>query len=380
MAKQAQQQGGGGGSGDNSLALLWVMALFFVTAFIVWYFEHTYIVAFVFYLNILQVKLISFFMTDMRLKEAMAFMTHMDPSSVTWDQLVEVTNAIGEYVRYPVIGLFFIFAIVLYRTDLIMRFRKSYDMQRLRSQEQHNWQAIMPVIKEDLVKADINQGPWAMALTPIEFARKYRLLRKAENLDKAFIGSEMTASIHKGDAKRVFTLQLGPYWDGFEHCSPQAAALAAIFISRINRDRESAKRILESIDQSYAQGKPNFSVAKATLNKYKNTPEVQEIVAKHAYMLTVMASLLEASRADGVVPTAEFLWLKPTDRRLWYMLNSVGRQTPFAEVGGAFAHWRAEKVTGRRLVTPMIDEAIKALEMAVKEVKLTVKELQELEP
>ena len=79
-------------------------------------------------------------------------------------------------------------------------------------------------------------------------------------------------------------------------------------------------------------------------------------------------------------PSAEFLWLKPIDRRLWYMLNCIGRQTPYPEVGGPFAHWRAEQVMGRPSLTPMIDEAIKALEGAIREVKLTPKELQELKP
>ena len=60
------------------------------------------------------------------------------------------------------------------------------------------------------------------------------------------------------------------------------------------------------------------------------------------------------------------------------MLNSIGRQTPFSEVGGAFAHWKAEKAMGRRSVVPMVDEAVKALEDAVKEVKLSTKELEEL--
>ena len=91
-----------------------------------------------------------------------------------------------------------------------------------------------------------------------------------------------------------------------------------------------------------------------------------------------MASLIEKARQDGVVPSSEFLWLKPIDRRLWYMMNCVGRQTPFSEISGAFAHWKAEKVMGRRSLTPMIDEAIKALELAIKEVKLSPKELQEL--
>ncbi|KTC86360.1 IcmP protein [Legionella brunensis] len=151
-------------------------------------------------------------------------------------------------------------------------------------------------------------------------------------------------------------------------------------MARMNRDRGAASGILESIDKSYSGGKIDFSAAKAVLRKYQGAENVQEILAKHAYLLTVMASLLEAAREDGVVPSSEFLWLKPIDRRLWYMLNCVGRQTPFAEVAGPFAHWRAEKVMGRRSLVPMIDEAIKALEIAVKEVKLTPKELQELEP
>lgn len=121
-------------------------------------------------------------------------------------------------------------------------------------------------------------------------------------------------------------------------------------------------------------------MATSVLRKYQDAENVQEILGKHAYLLTVMASLLKHSRDDGVVPSAEFLWLKPIDRRLWYMLNSVGRQTPFAEVGGPFAHWRAEDAMKRRSLVPMIDEAIKALEIAIKEIKLSPKELQGLEP
>lgn len=190
----------------------------------------------------------------------------------------------------------------------------------------------------------------------------------------------MTAGIRKGDAKRVFTLQLGPYWDGFEHCSPQAYALAAVFMARINRDRDAANAILSTLDKTYVSGKLDYSVARPTVEKYKNTEIIQEVVSKHAYTLSVMASLLEKARDDGVVPSSEFLWLRPIDRRLWYMLNCVGRQTPFSEVAGPFAHWKAEKEMGRRSLVPMIDEAIKALEIAIKEVKLNPRQMQELEP
>src|SRR5262249_20925061 len=146
------------------------------------------------------------------------------------------------------------------------------------------------------------------------------LLKKEDVLlDNAVKGQEMTAGIRKSDAKRVFTLQLGPYWDRFERCPPHVCALAAVFLARMNRDREAATHILESIDKSYDVGKTNYSVAMSTLKKYQHHENVQKIISKHAYLLTVMASLLLDAREDGVVPSSEFLWLKPIDRRLWYM-------------------------------------------------------------
>nr|AAX56142.1 IcmP [Legionella oakridgensis] len=376
MAQQPQQQ-----SGDNSMAPVWVMVLFILTVYVLWSVGHKYIVSAVFYINILQAKLINFFIGSGQLSNEIYLMQTLDPSAVDWEQMLILSRSVGDYTRYPVAAALVALGIFLYRSNVTLKFRKVYNMLTLRAQEQYNWPAIMPVVKLDLVSIDINEGPWAMAMTPMEFARKYQLLKKEDVLlDKPIPGQEMTAGLRRGDAKRVFTLQLGPYWDGFERCPPHARALAAVFMARMNRDRGSAVMILESLDKGYAEGKPDYSVANNTLRKFQDAENVQQIVTKHAYLLTVMASLLKAARDDGVVPSSEFLWLKPIDRRLWYMLNCVGRQTPYAEVAGPFAHWKAEKAMGRRSLVPMIDEAIKALEIAVKDVKLSPKEMQELEP
>lgn len=376
MAQQQQQSGG-----DNSMAPVWITVLLFFTMYVIWVVGHGYIVSIVFKLNIWEAKLINLFMGGSPLSKEIYLMETLNPSSVSWEQLVMLTRVIGDYMRYPVLIIMILLAVALYKSNITLKFRKSYDMISLRAQEQYNWPAIMPVIKQDLVGTDINTGPWAMGLSPMEFARKYQLLKKDDVLlDNPVPGQEMTAGVRRGDAKRVFTLQLGPYWDGFNRCPPHVQALAAVFMARLNRDRDSAVRILDNLDKSSVSGRLDFSSVNAVLRKYQDYDNVQEILSKHAYMLTVMASLLAASRSDGVVPSSEFLWLKTVDRRLWYMLNCVGRQTPFAEVGGPFAHWRAELAMGRRSLVPMIDEAIKALEIAVKEVKISPKELQELQP
>jgi intracellular multiplication protein IcmP len=379
MGQQSQQQGGG--SSDNSMAPVWITVLSFIALYILWRQFHQYVVAFIFFLNILEAKFVNLFVNNPELNSHIYLMQTVDPASVQWDQLIALMRSVGNYIRYPIVALLALLALFLYKSNITLKFRRAHSMKSLRAQEQNNWNAIMPVVKEDLVSTDLNTGPWAMALTPMEFARKYNLLKKDDALlDNPIPGQEMTANIKKGDAKRVFTLQLGPYWDGFERCPPQFYALAAVFMARMNRDRDSASLILETLNKTCTLGKPDFSVARSVLKKYQNAENVQIILAKHAYLLTVMASLLQGSREDGVMASAEFLWLKPIDRRLWYMLNSVGRQTPFPEVGGPFAHWRAEKEMGRRCLVPMIDEAIKALEIAVKEVKLTPRQLQELEP
>ncbi|HAT1659927.1 TPA: type IVB secretion system coupling complex protein DotM/IcmP [Legionella pneumophila] len=376
MAQQQQQSGS-----DNSMAPVWIVILLFITAYFIWALAHQYIVSFVFTINIWQARLVNLFLNNQLLANQIYLMQTLDPNAVNWDQMVTVMRAVGDYMRYPVICILVVLAFVLYNSNVTLKYRKTYDMKSLRAQEQFNWPAIMPIIKEDLVSQDVNKGPWAMALTPMEFARKYNLLRKDDALlDNPVPGQEMTAGIRRGDAKRVFTMQLGPYWDGFERCSPQAYALSAVFMARMNRDRDAANNILKVLDKTFVDGKPDFSVARPVMKKYQNTELVQEVVAKHAYVLTVIASLLEAAREDGVVPSSEFLWLKPVDRRLWYMLNCVGRQTPYSEVAGPFAHWKAEKEMGRRSLVPMIDEAIRALEIAVKEVKLSPRQMEELEP
>lgn len=376
MAQQSQGQ-----SGDNSMGPIWFIVLLFFVGWLIWKAGHKYIVSVVFFLNLLQAKVVYFFTGGASLAEDIYLMQTLDPASVKWNQFVYLMGQVGDYVRYPIIVILAVLAVVLYKSDVTLKYRRAHSMNSLREQEQKNWPAIMPVVGQDLISTDINTGPWAMALTPMEFARKHKLLKKNDVLmDNPEPGAEMTAFIRRGDAKRVFTLQLGPVWDGFDRSPPHARALAAIFMARMNRDKKSALALMAALDKSTSVGKPDYSVAIPVLNKHIQAENVKEVVGRHAYLLTVMASLLLTSREDGVMPSADFLWLKVVDRRMWYMLNCVGRQTPFAEVGGPFAHWVAERTTGRRSLAPMIDEAIRALEVAVKEIKLSPKELQGLEP
>jgi intracellular multiplication protein IcmP len=177
MAQQQQQSGS-----DNSMAPVWIIILLFITCFFIWKFGHQYIVNFVFQINIWQAKLVNLFINNQELAQRIFQMQTMDPAGVDWNTLVDMTREVGDFMRYPVVCVLIVLAILLYRSNITLKFRRAHDMKTLRAQEQFNWPAIMPIVKEDLVSEDVNKGPWAMAMTPMEFARKYNLLRKDDAL------------------------------------------------------------------------------------------------------------------------------------------------------------------------------------------------------
>lgn len=375
MPKGGQPQGQGGGA-DNSLAPFFAILAIGGISYFIWYKEHALIVSLFFLIKSAEISLIELFVNIPVLSLWKRYIEITPPENVSWVSFQNLCNAVGYYLRYPAGAILVALGVWIYTKNVGLRFRRTYNMKLLRDQEQQNWPQIMPVISKDLIKEDVRIGPWAMALTPMEFAKQHNLLKKDEFAQAAMsnIDLPLTAGIRKGEARRIFTLQLGAYWYGFDALNPYTKALAAVFIAKINRDRDGATKLLKILSESAAKGRLDVTLVPDLLNKHKNTPLIQEIVGQHAYIMTVMASLMERARDDGVLASADFLWLKPVDRRLWYILNNIGRQTAFVEVGGIFAHWMAEKTLAQKSLSPMIEEAVKALELAIKEIKLTPKE------
>ncbi len=375
----AQQQGGGGGGGSNDgTGPLWLIAIIGGLIWGVWFLAKGYIVKTVFYINIFQAKIIGAFTNS--LDNDVYLMETAAPVKVTFAQMMDYTAHVGEFTRYPVFAILVGCAALLYFSDITLKFRKTYSMNTLRNQENHNWKQVIPVCALDLINEDVSKGPWAMAQTPMEFARAHNLLRRDDFAaeDPMRPGVIITAGLRRGDAKSVFTVQLGALWEGYDVLPIHYLALSAVFLARMNRDRDGAMALLNTINESAATGKLSFMGAKVLMKKHVGATVSQLLEGKHAYNITYIASLLESARDDGVLACSDFLWLKVYDRRLWYMLNSVGRQTAFAEVSGIYAHWKAEIALERMSIVPMVDEAVKALEEAVKEVKLSPKQMKEL--
>jgi len=366
MAAQPQQQQ----QGDNSLAALWIAIFFFAAAATIIYVFREQLAWFVLKLKYVEILVVSLFVSSST--DLTTQIGALKPASLSWDQAEAVLTMVGDYVRYPFGLILLIFAVILFFGHPALRFKKIHTMRSLLDQEKFNWPQIMPVSNVSLVKESLDKGPWAMALSPMQFAKKYRLLYEEREVGGKHKIGELRERINVGllrsEAHQVFAMQLGSHWQGIEKQPMHIKALFAVFACRANRDENSAKTILDAAASSFPSGTIDFSSVESTLNRYKDTVLVKRVLERHAFTLTVMASMLELARQDGVLASADFLWLKLVDRPLWFMLNAVGRQTPPSEVSGPVAHWLAEKKLGRRISVPMVEEAVKALEGALKEI------------
>ena len=361
-----------GNQSDNSAGILWGIAALFATVGVVWYVFKNQILTYYLTLKLYEIDCLNYFypnhFEDMRANIMWAI---ANPAKINFAQLVSIGNGVGDWMRIPFLILLLLLAVVVYFGNTTRVFRRIYSMRDLAKLEKMNWPQITPVVDLDLIKTDIDKGPWAMAMTPLQFCKRNQLLdemrpQRREGMSRKD-WDRIEVALKRGEANKLFALQLGALWKGSNRLPPHARALFAVFAARVNADTKEAARIVAQLNLS-SRGKLNFSGVTELLKKHEKTKLVQKIVQSHAYVLTVLASMLEGAREDGVQASADFLWLKPIDRRLWYILNTVGRQTPFVEVAGIFAHWVAEKEAGRKLLVPMIEEATNAVELALKEV------------
>jgi len=371
----------GSGQSDNSLAPFWIIAASLATCFIVWQTLHAEIVQYFLKFKLQEAIFISYFTSSI---DPLVNWLQSRPASsyaeMTPSQLLQVSEMVGKYLRWPILVAGVLLGIYIYQRSPRLKFRQTYSMQSLVSEEEDDWPQITPVVKLDLVKTHLDTGPWSSAMTPLQFVKKYKIFKElpAETTEPTLAHKmQFYVSLLPDQAYRILSMQLGKVWTSIADLPIHVQALVAAFIAKGEGDTQVSAALLAQISRSSASGKLDFSGVRALINKYGNKKKVQKICSSHAYMLTVMASLLQYARTDGVLSSADFLWLKPLDRPLWYMLNGVGRQTPFVEVAGPFAHWKAELEFGHPIQVPMVGEAVKALEAALKEILYVPEDLKE---
>lgn len=381
------RQGQQGNPTDQTTNFFWGMILIIGVAVLIWFLDKTFIVKLTFWIRGFELyaasglayvlnTILRWMQLPLINTKVLHFWQHYihveNPKSVPFHALVKISAVFGYWWRIPVSAILVGLAFFLYFGSRDNRFCQTYNLKSLRAVEVKNWPQITPVTDVDLVKADINEGPWAMSILPKTYGDIHNLLHVVKVKEKT-ITKELW-KVKRGPAHRVFVMQLGPLWRGPRHLPIHLKALLLVFLQRVEGEPGDAERFLKQVSASASNGQLDFTNVEVELKKYEKSRILPWLAKRHAYVSTLMMTLLEAARVDGVLASAEFLWLKPLDRRFWYAFNNVGRQTAFVEVAGVIAHWRAEKKIGRALQVPMVKEAVNAYELAMLDILYTPEE------
>lgn len=369
MPPQGQGQQG---QSDGSLDLFWIMALVVIAIIGIWFFGKNYIITFIVLIKHAQLVVIqscmiawSKLLTTLgfppvnfsTMNELLGF-SKISTSEITFNMLVTYLTLVGKYYCYPVALLMIALGTWTLFSHAGAKYKNRYNMKRLWLNEQQLFPQTIAVSGKDLINQDLDEGPWAMAATPAKYAEKMGVIHKKK------VGGVLKFVIEPKLTRQVFALQMGRRWDHLDKMPLYIKAIIATLLAKANDD-DAGDELAEQISRSAQGNRLDFSGTQKLLIKYKDDAVLVDSVNAHAYILTVMATLFEKARYTGVIATSEFLWLKPVNRKLWYMLSSVGRQTSFIEVSGPFSHWIAEKKMGRKLLVPNINQAVTGLEEVI---------------
>jgi intracellular multiplication protein IcmP len=349
-----------------------------VFSYLLWTYYHAAISAGVMWLMHQEIRFISLFSDHYRVADHE--MAESNPACVTLKDLYGIAHAVGTFFQIPVTGIIIVLAIICAVRASPSRFKRQFDLDGLINELSKSFPVISafakrhlqlrePMVEDKILPADY-------ALTPPEWIAHY--------------ASDSLGRLSEPSAKVALAAQLGQRWTCPEEVAPAARLLFVVFTLHLAERRSEALRLLGDAAASVANAKEDGENGPATSLKLGSNlmkpidlllhkklrdavwgPAI-EIASRHAYVTTALMALLTAARIKaGVLAPAQFVWLKLVDRNLWYALHSLGYEikgvgryvhpNPRIEALGARNHWAAERIAGRPIVRPVLDEALATL-------------------
>lgn len=286
-----------------------------------------------------------------------------DPWLVEFNVLWRVKTVVGEQLMWPfmlaALGLGALVFLKMPGNGLKRPFSLAGGKGNGPSLMQYQAQYWRPLKVNETLYPDRGDPNLDQARTPMEWLRDNSIrLTPKDGLDRKA-------------CEDAFKAQLGDMWHSPAACSLWVRCLLVII--GLHADGANGK------DKAKLARQVRYDIADvyaSVTDKAKRRARLEEIVAphmadaklvarlerlgkKHAYVSTALiAMLIWAREKAGVLPSAEFPWVKAVDRSLWYALNNVGRRSFHIEGAGAMNHFFAEKAFDKALITPKVEQAV----------------------
>lgn len=366
---------------DHSNAGLWIFLALLLLSVGAWFLFRDEIVTVAMHIFRVVFLVSSVVVDGERPRDYLAVTQHVleDPRRLPFQGLLKVMSVGGEYLRWVVIPLVAVIAWRLWNHP-IQRYREVMSVKRFLHRQSSIWKPVVPVLHLDLID---NPPPgWEPPRHGPELAKAQQLV--------------FNRQLNRDRAREVFVTQLGPLLQPkvaiaaqdaasrrrierrvlvqqLDRMGPHEKALFAVFALRIHRKPKDAQKLLNSLNESSrGTGVPKFELATPVFERFKSSGKILSIIYPHQYVRTALVQMLcEARRLDGVLPPAEFIWLRPYDPPLFLALNRAPivperLHTPgFIDGAGILAQWQAERVAWMsdfRLKGNWVESAVNGLD------------------
>lgn len=299
----------------------------------------------------------------------------MRPAEVDLSVAYALLDLMGAYLRVVVVPLGVGLSSWIYASSVVVRYHRRLELDEVAKLHSQEFPYMAPLIGADLIKKNPDKGPYARARHPVVYSVEQGVLLapNGKRLKRAPASPPTREKLlFDGErAREVLISQLGPLWSGVDDLPLLKRCLFAMLICRVMRDDGLYKairneagvsfRLPDKKSSSFLVSKKTVDLADEAIAKYADEKIVQRVVRRHAYTSVIFCELLELGRArSGIISTAEFIWLKPVDRVLFYGLNQAGRRVEWLEAAALRAHADAEKLVKRPLTKPFVDTAVRA--------------------
>ncbi|MDR1165826.1 MAG: hypothetical protein LBO66_08170 [Deltaproteobacteria bacterium] len=241
---------------------------------------------------------------------------------------------------------------------------------------------ICPPARENLSRPSA-QGAWGPGLSPILFAAPRKLLLdplgeayRSEDIVDFKTGLPRPDSVALGKAnqtqtremERVFGEQLGRRFDGdLLSLSLPEKALATALFAFANDEKERALELFSLLESG--PNSPALAAQETNLNDalaWWRYFQPEELARHQSFVNVFFIALGKLALANGPLPSAALLWLKPHSRALYYALRRNEEKAVWSEAAGAYAHYLSEEREGSSLTEPSVSGALASFTEALK--------------
>jgi hypothetical protein len=181
------------------------------------------------------------------------------------------------------------------------------------------------------------------------FQGEPKLIKGTNRLKSHMLGIQLVSILHDRGKKVVYP----------DRMSPAGKVMYALLVAHAfggkdgKRDYERAMNELNFSCMNHPEGLPNLSVAQWIFDKYRLHERAANLFAVHHWEYTYLYALFFMAKRQGKVTHRQWIWLKPQDRILFYVLNTVLRKVPHTESAAVWCQFDFERKAAKAGLVPI---------------------------